>query len=189
MLGKEIPYYPDEFAELFVIGQTPIVMRRAYDANQHWFDFMKGSLTQCIEYDKIPISLKEITEEDKIELAERSLAPCLPASHMYREMYIVEGAKKFSGMPGIPQYLLPFREHRRLRRRVYESLKTMGFPGFDTTTEGTAISLHFHEDRRAEFLMWCDENCTGFYYIDGTFAAFQKKLEGFQAKLAFDVGT
>lgn len=152
---------------LMVVGLDVVVLLQRYDANQHWFDFMRG-----IIFEPHPPAPEKVENLKKPRITKFARVPehCM---------------KLFLYAKGTEQICLPFPDRLRISANQLQVITRANFPGWDKLHDGTVPYVHFNRDRKVEVEEWCLQNCVGFYAIGRDSASFQHAKEYILARMMF----
>lgn len=142
---------------LAVVGEA-IVLSNQYDEDQTWFPFAKGYVL-LRQHRGPPFNFTIFWNDGQDTVYDIGLI-----EHMARnpETYTIF----LPDEEGIPQYLLPFPEHRRQRREEIGNLFRTDFASFERDADGDILRFPYPAAQREDLELWLDENCQGRYLIE-----------------------
>lgn len=164
-----------------LVGALGPVLYGDYDENQLWFEFMRGTLF----FGTVPAPTPPVSEkarkkaEKRAQSAENAVHATCPSE--CRQMFVHE--------KGVPQFTLPFHEHRKVANREYKHLEAAGFPGWERNDRDAVLLVRINDGRAEEVREWCEQNCRARYAVKPSYAVFQSIYDFALAKLMFQKDT
>jgi hypothetical protein len=159
---------------VFLVGAEPMILS-TYDRNQLWLPFMIGAIFTADVVEPVRIAAdhnKRNAGRDRRHTHVPNEAP-----HYYRKPYLYE--------KGVPQYVLPFGEFKRLSNSQFKDFADAGYPTWDRNPE-TAMPYRIHiRDRPFDPAQWCEENFDGRFHCSTRVITVEREMDAIRAKLLF----
>jgi len=133
-----------------MIGIIPIILKKYYDENQYWFDFMRGAIFQTQ------------SEEKPKQNSSKSIKQTTYArvDDIYKSLYPRDYFDK-------NQWVLPFLEGKRITNSEFDKMRNSGFANWDKDSTGQPYSITLSTpEKRGKIEEWCKMNCKHRFYIN-----------------------
>lgn len=155
---------------VFMIGdEPPMRLLRSYDPDQLWLPFTRGLF--FIADEEEPSKTPRKLQQDKTHKTYARMPPeC-------RHFYVYEA--------GVPQYVLPFAEARRLSNKEFKRMCTHDAPTWDRNRAGDLCFTPFRNRTYAEPAEWCRENLRGRFHCNASGITCELEIDAVQAALVF----
>ena len=170
---------PTVYEDLHVVGDV-MVLKRVYDRNQLWLPF--GN-TILFKSEPKPEPVPSYTRHNFKERA------YVMVSDQARMMYPRDNSLYAK------QYVLPFKEHKRVNNGAMKALKKHHFPLWDKNPRSKSpqvIETLFHldldtrEHQRVDIEAWCNDNLRGRYFLrSDRVIYFELEFDALMAKMYF----
>lgn len=171
---------PSAYTNLHIAGGDNVcVMRGEFDRNQLWLP-----LGTVFIFDAVPLPQPPPPQPTTGKIKERTYV--LLPDHA-RIMYSRDNSLYAK------QYVLPYREHKRLNNGAVKALKKHHFPLWDKRENCQSkqvmdclFSLDVYGHDRADIEKWCDDNLRGRYFLRANKTLFfELEFDCLMAKLYF----
>ncbi len=157
---------------MFIVGPEPIILRRWYDENQHWFDFMDGVIFLNDEPPVVP------PHQQFRNVPQSKLNKTYAAKPEHScQIYIYEA--------GVEQYVLPFEEFRRVSHKQLKRIEAAHFPTWDKNPETKRPYTISIVEKPFDPGAWCMEHLEGRFHCNTRSVICQLEIDALRAKLAF----
>lgn len=170
------------YEDLHVVGGAVVVLKREYPREQLWIPFEGMTLFFKAEPRKTIPAIPPQPTPPKFPAR-----PYAVIGDHDRIMYPRDNAQFAK------QYVLPFKEHKRLNNGAIKALKKHHFPLWEKNPNAQskqAIETLFHIDvrghTRPDIEAWCDETLRGRYFVRGDRTIyFELEFDCMMAKMYF----
>jgi hypothetical protein len=153
---------------MMVVGGGVIVLKKQYDPNQHWFEFMQGVIFEPLH--QLPRPKPEYARKPKVTKFARQM----PGDY-----------KLFHYIKGRNQLCLPFPDRLKLSANQMQSVANAEFPTWDKNSDNDVPAVKYTRERKTDVEEWCLANCKGFYGIKNGEVRFQYSREYILARMMF----
>ncbi len=175
---RPTPIPHQDYQDLHVVGGAVILLRKEYPREQLWLPFEGTLLFKAAPPEKPPVPY------NKHNFPAR---PYVLTSDHERIMYPRDNAQFAK------QYVLPFKEHKRLNNGAIKALKKHHFPLWEKNpnseskkAEETLYQLTVSGFTRLDIEEWCNEYLRGRYFVRGEKTIFfELQFDCMMAKMYF----